>query len=94
MDESKLVDRLKSMKHYFFMDRGDWFSHFVDGAEASWAEAIDTARRAVDLTFGDSRAVDSISVVMDSANTLIFVHILDYFSRYSGSEIPILHVLR
>jgi gamma-tubulin complex component 2 len=33
MDESKLVDRLKSMKHYFFMDRGDWFSHFVDGAE-------------------------------------------------------------
>ncbi len=32
-NECKMVDRLDSMKHYFFMDRGDFFSHFVDGSE-------------------------------------------------------------
>jgi gamma-tubulin complex component 2 len=32
-NDCQLVERLHSMKHYFFMDRGDFFSHFVDGAE-------------------------------------------------------------
>lgn len=28
-----LMDRLKSIKHYFFLDLGDFFIHFYDGAE-------------------------------------------------------------
>ena len=31
--EESLVERLASMKHYFFLDRGDFFVHFVDIAE-------------------------------------------------------------
>ena len=32
-DEERLMDRLKSIKHYFFLDLGDFFVHFFDGAE-------------------------------------------------------------
>jgi hypothetical protein len=28
-----LIKRLKSLNHYFFFDRGDFFSHFIDGCE-------------------------------------------------------------
>lgn len=38
-NECKLLDRLQSMKHYFFMDRGDFFSHFVDGSEDLFEKA-------------------------------------------------------
>lgn len=31
--ECQLMKRLESMNHYFFFDRGDFFSHFVDGCE-------------------------------------------------------------
>lgn len=27
------------MKHYFFMDRGDFFAHFVDGSEEMFEKA-------------------------------------------------------
>jgi gamma-tubulin complex component 2 len=33
------MDRLDSMKHYFFMDRGDFFAHFVDGSEDLFEKA-------------------------------------------------------
>ncbi len=32
-DELRLNDRLKSLKHYFFLDLGDFFVNFFDGAE-------------------------------------------------------------
>ena len=38
-NECKLLDRLDSMKHYFFMDRGDFFAHFVDGSEEIFEKA-------------------------------------------------------
>jgi gamma-tubulin complex component 2 len=31
--EERLLDRLKSIKHYFFLDLGDFFLHFFDGAD-------------------------------------------------------------
>ena len=31
MNECQLRERLDSMNHYFFFDRGDLFSHFYDG---------------------------------------------------------------
>lgn len=32
-EEERLMDRLKSIKHYFFLDLGDFFLHFFDGAD-------------------------------------------------------------
>lgn len=29
--ECQLIERLNSMNHYFFLDRGDLFTHFFDG---------------------------------------------------------------
>lgn len=33
MNECQLMERLHSINHYFFFDRGDFFSHFIDGCE-------------------------------------------------------------
>jgi gamma-tubulin complex component 2 len=33
MQDEALIDRLRSIKHYFFLDLGDFFVHFVDIAE-------------------------------------------------------------
>lgn len=38
-NECRLLDRLDSMKHYFFMDQGDFFAHFVDGSEEIFEKA-------------------------------------------------------
>ena len=32
-NECQLVKRLESIKHYFFLDKGDFFLHFVEGSE-------------------------------------------------------------
>jgi len=32
-NDCQLIRRLESIKHYFFMDKGDFFTHFLDGAE-------------------------------------------------------------
>jgi len=31
--ECQLIKRLESIKHYFFLDKGDFFLHFVEGSE-------------------------------------------------------------
>jgi hypothetical protein len=31
--ECQLMRRLESLKHYFFLDKGDFFLHFVEGSE-------------------------------------------------------------
>jgi gamma-tubulin complex component 2 len=33
MGECQLLKRLESLKHYFFLDKGDFFLHFVEGSE-------------------------------------------------------------
>ena len=33
LDEQQLVNRIKSIKHYFFLDHGDFFVHFMDSAQ-------------------------------------------------------------
>jgi gamma-tubulin complex component 2 len=33
LGEHQLVNRLKSIKHYFFLDHGDFFVHFMDSAQ-------------------------------------------------------------
>jgi len=37
--EERLLERLKSIKHYFFLDLGDFFIHFFDGAD-NYLEAL------------------------------------------------------
>lgn len=37
-DKCQLIKRLESIKHYFFIDKGDFFLHFVEGSE----EILDT----------------------------------------------------
>lgn len=32
LDDRHLMDRLNSLKHHFFLDQGDWFTHFLDNA--------------------------------------------------------------
>ena len=32
-NECQLIKRLESVKHYFFLDKGDFFLHFVEGSE-------------------------------------------------------------
>ncbi len=32
-NECQLIKRLESIKHYFFLDKGDFFLHFVEGSE-------------------------------------------------------------
>lgn len=38
MKEQKLVERLKSIKHYFLMDESDFIVHFMDSAEEELAQ--------------------------------------------------------
>jgi hypothetical protein len=40
LKESQLVNRLRSLNHYFFFDRGDFFSHFIDGCDDSVGKPI------------------------------------------------------
>ncbi len=33
LQECQLLKRLQSINHYFFFDKGDFFSHFIDASE-------------------------------------------------------------
>mmetsp|Transcript_9370 Transcript_9370/g.14248 ORF Transcript_9370/g.14248 Transcript_9370/m.14248 type:complete len:223 (+) Transcript_9370:1375-2043(+) len=43
--EGKLLERLDSMKHYFFMDRGDFFAHLLDGSEDLFEKTSEAVTR-------------------------------------------------
>ncbi|CAN0060183.1 unnamed protein product, partial [Choristocarpus tenellus] len=36
----QLIPRLESIKHYFLLDRGDFFAHFMDVAEEELQKSI------------------------------------------------------
>jgi len=40
MDEEQLLARLKSIKHYFLLDQGDFINHFMDIAEEELAKNV------------------------------------------------------
>ena len=40
MDEEQLLARLKSIKHYFLLDQGDFINHFMDIAEDELAKNV------------------------------------------------------
>ncbi|KAA8581260.1 hypothetical protein FQN60_002841 [Etheostoma spectabile] len=41
MEEKELVSRLRSIKHYFLMDKGDFFVHFMDLTEEELKKPVD-----------------------------------------------------
>ncbi|CAB1311996.1 unnamed protein product [Coregonus sp. 'balchen'] len=41
MEEKELVARLRSIKHYFLMDKGDFFVHFMDLTEEELKKPVD-----------------------------------------------------
>lgn len=45
IEEQQLVNRLKSIKHYFFLDHGDFFVHFMDSAEEELEKHINSVSR-------------------------------------------------
>jgi gamma-tubulin complex component 2 len=36
----KLLDRLRSIKHFFFLERGDFFVHFMDSTESELTKKV------------------------------------------------------
>lgn len=40
MQEKRLVDRLQSIKQYFFLEAGDFFIHFMDAAESELVKEV------------------------------------------------------
>ena len=45
LEEQQLINRLKSIKHYFFLDHGDFFVHFMDSAEEELEKHISVVSR-------------------------------------------------
>ena len=46
MSEHQLMARLASVKHYFLLDQGDFFIHFLDSAEAELTKPVGEISRA------------------------------------------------
>ena len=40
MDGHSLLARLESVKHYFLLDQGDFFVHFLDSAEEELTKPV------------------------------------------------------
>jgi gamma-tubulin complex component 2 len=40
IQDKKLIERLKSIKHYFLLDQGDFFVHFMDTAGAELRKPV------------------------------------------------------
>ncbi|XP_063077968.1 gamma-tubulin complex component 2 isoform X2 [Engraulis encrasicolus] len=63
MEEKELVSRLRSIKHYFLMDKGDFFVHFMDLTEEELKKAVD------DIIPPRLEALLELALRMSTANT-------------------------
>ncbi|XP_014909785.1 gamma-tubulin complex component 2 [Poecilia latipinna] len=63
MDEKELVLRLRSIKHYFLMDKGDFFVHFMDLTEEELKKPVD------DIVPPRLEALLELALRMSTANT-------------------------
>ena len=60
--ECQLIKRLESIKHYFFLDKGDFFLHFVDGSENIFE------KETKDITIEKAESYLEMAVRTSSAN--------------------------
>ncbi|XP_062330032.1 gamma-tubulin complex component 2 isoform X2 [Osmerus eperlanus] len=63
MEEKELVLRLSSIKHYFLMDKGDFFVHFMDLTEEELKKPVD------DIVPPRLEALLELALRMSTANT-------------------------
>uniref|UniRef100_A0A8C1K9K5 Gamma-tubulin complex component n=1 Tax=Cyprinus carpio TaxID=7962 RepID=A0A8C1K9K5_CYPCA len=63
MEEKELVSRLRSIKHYFLMDKGDFFVHFMDLTEEELKKPVD------DIIPPRLEALLELALRMSTANT-------------------------
>ncbi|XP_054613807.1 gamma-tubulin complex component 2 [Dunckerocampus dactyliophorus] len=63
MEEKELVSRLRSIKHYFLMDKGDFFVHFMDLTEDELRKPVD------DIVPPRLEALLELALRMSTANT-------------------------
>uniref|UniRef100_A0A8D0L1T4 Gamma-tubulin complex component n=1 Tax=Sphenodon punctatus TaxID=8508 RepID=A0A8D0L1T4_SPHPU len=63
MEEKELVARLRSIKHYFLMDQGDFFVHFMDLTEEELKKPVD------DIIPSRLEALLELALRMSTANT-------------------------
>ncbi|KAE8283922.1 Gamma-tubulin complex component 2 [Larimichthys crocea] len=63
MEEKELVSRLRSIKHYFLMDKGDFFVHFMDLTEEELKKPVD------DIVPPRLEALLELALRMSTANT-------------------------
>uniref|UniRef100_A0AAZ3PZN9 Gamma-tubulin complex component n=1 Tax=Oncorhynchus tshawytscha TaxID=74940 RepID=A0AAZ3PZN9_ONCTS len=63
MEEKELVARLRSIKHYFLMDKGDFFVHFMDLTEEELKKPVD------DIVPPRLEALLELALRMSTANT-------------------------
>uniref|UniRef100_A0A8C5Q8W7 Gamma-tubulin complex component n=1 Tax=Leptobrachium leishanense TaxID=445787 RepID=A0A8C5Q8W7_9ANUR len=63
MEEKELVAHLRSIKHYFLMDQGDFFVHFMDLTEEELKKAVD------DIIPTRLEALLELALRMSTANT-------------------------
>ncbi|XP_042336111.1 gamma-tubulin complex component 2 isoform X2 [Sceloporus undulatus] len=63
MEEKELVARLRSIKHYFLMDQGDFFVHFMDLTEEELKRPVD------DIIPTRLEALLELALRMSTANT-------------------------
>ncbi|KAM9831703.1 gamma-tubulin complex component 2 [Neosynchiropus ocellatus] len=63
MEEKELVSRLRSIKHYFLMDKGDFFVHFMDLTEEELQKPVD------DIVPPRLEALLELALRMSTANT-------------------------
>uniref|UniRef100_A0A8B9GCB6 Gamma-tubulin complex component n=1 Tax=Amazona collaria TaxID=241587 RepID=A0A8B9GCB6_9PSIT len=63
MEEKELVSHLRSIKHYFLMDQGDFFVHFMDLTEEELKKPVD------DIITTRLEALLELALRMSTANT-------------------------
>ncbi|XP_061665846.1 gamma-tubulin complex component 2 isoform X2 [Syngnathoides biaculeatus] len=63
LEEKELVARLRSMKHYFLMDKGDFFVHFMDLTDEELRRPVD------DIVPPRLEALLELALRMSTANT-------------------------
>ncbi|XP_077407182.1 gamma-tubulin complex component 2 isoform X2 [Vanacampus margaritifer] len=63
LEEKELVARLRSIKHYFLMDKGDFFVHFMDLTEEELRKPVD------DIAPPRLEALLELALRMSTANT-------------------------
>jgi gamma-tubulin complex component 2 len=60
------LKRLSSIKHYFFLDKGDFFLHFIEGSE----EILDSQKQNISIEKLESYL--EMAVRTSSANSDVF----------------------